>query len=126
MHLIVGGAYQGKRAFACAQYGIRENELADGKTCELGTLATAKGMSCLQEYIKRMLLEDQDAMELIKKEVEQNPKVILLCNEMGCGLVPIHPFDRKYRDMVGRIQCELAKQAETVERVTCGIGVRIK
>ena len=35
-------------------------------------------------------------------------------------------FERAWRERTGRIGCELAKQAEAVYRVTCGIGTRIK
>ena len=35
-------------------------------------------------------------------------------------------FERAWRERTGRIGCDLAKQAEAVYRVTCGIGTRIK
>lgn len=126
MVLIIGGAYQGKKMFACEHLGMNEQELVDGRDCPYGSLMTAKGMHHLQDYVRRMLLKKQDAAKKILAEVEGNQDVILLCNELGCGLVPIDAFDRTYRETVGRLQCELARRSEEVYRVTCGIGVKIK
>ena len=35
-------------------------------------------------------------------------------------------FEREYREQTGRILIELAKEAEEVIRVICGIGQKIK
>ena len=47
-------------------------------------------------------------------------------DEVGGGIVPVDPEDRIYRELVGRAGQRLAKEAEQVHRVLCGIGVRIK
>ena len=51
---------------------------------------------------------------------------IIICDEIGNGIVPIDPFEREYRERVGRILVQLAKRAEEVERIICGIGQKIK
>lgn len=35
-------------------------------------------------------------------------------------------FDRKWREKTGRVCTELARQADTVYRVVCGIGIPLK
>ena len=40
--------------------------------------------------------------------------------------MPVDSFERKYRDVNGRVNCFLAENAEQVIRVICGIGKRIK
>ena len=50
----------------------------------------------------------------------------IVCNELGCGVVPMERSDRAWREKTGRLLCELAKQAPEVYRVTAGIAVRIK
>lgn len=126
MDLIIGGAYQGKKHFALEQFKIHENEWIDGRLCEYEELQHAKGIHHLQDYIKRLLLEAREPMAYILEQVEMNQDAVILCNELGCGLVPMDAFDRRYRELVGRIQCELAKRANSVYRVYCGIGVKIK
>ena len=126
MKLIIGGAYQGKKTFAMEHEQVKPEDLADGRTCGYGEWISYKGIHHLQDYVRRMLQEDMDAAGMVLKEAEQNPAALILCNELGCGLVPMDAFDRRYRETVGRIQCALAKEAKEVYRVYCGIGERIK
>lgn len=62
----------------------------------------------------------------IESYLDDNENCIIICDEIGNGIVPIEPFEREYRERVGRILVQLAKRAEGVERVICGIGQRIK
>ena len=126
MYLIVGGAYQGKKQFVCEKFHILKEDMLDGRTCSFEEIKKAKALHHLQDYIRRMILEDMDPMAFLKNCSLENSEILFLCNEMGSGLVPVDAFDRRYRELVGRIQCELAKQAKAVYRVYCGIGVQIK
>jgi adenosyl cobinamide kinase/adenosyl cobinamide phosphate guanylyltransferase len=40
--------------------------------------------------------------------------------------VPVDRNDRAWREAAGRALCVLAQKSESVTRVICGIGVRIK
>lgn len=126
MKLIIGGAYQGKQQFAYDQFQLNKGDFLDGRTCDYEELSGAKGMHHIQDFIKRFLLEVENPIECLLQHWNETTDVILICNEMGCGLVPMVATDRKYRELVGRIQCELAKRADEVYRVYCGIGVKIK
>ena len=50
----------------------------------------------------------------------------VIMDEIGCGIVPVQPEDRVYRDLAGYAGQLLAEKAEIVYRVTAGIGVKIK
>ena len=50
----------------------------------------------------------------------------MISDEIGNGIVPMDAFEREYREQTGRILIELAKEAEEVIRVICGIGQKIK
>jgi len=52
--------------------------------------------------------------------------IIIVTNEVGLGLIPADPFSRRYRDLAGRLNQEIAKIADEVFLVACGIPVRIK
>ena len=58
--------------------------------------------------------------------VERHGDCIIICDEIGNGIVPVEAFEREYRERTGRILIQLAKKAEEVERVICGIGQKIK
>ena len=64
--------------------------------------------------------------QLTEAILDKNRDLIIVCDEIGCGLVPVDAFEREYRESVGRICTELAKNADEVYRVTCGIGNRIR
>lgn len=53
-------------------------------------------------------------------------KDIICCDEVGCGVVPLDAGERKWRDEVGKACCVLAREANTVVRVACGIAQAIK
>lgn len=124
MILITGGAFQGKREFArTLKKDARE---VKGTLLNQESLVQAEVVTDFHMYIQKLLMEGKDVQEEVKQLLCQKPELILTVAELGCGIVPADAFDRKYRETVGRICCEIAKEAEAVYRVTCGIGVRIK
>ncbi len=52
--------------------------------------------------------------------------LVLVSNEVGCGLVPESPLGRFFRDVQGRINQEVARRAEQVFHIVAGIAVPIK
>ena len=64
----------------------------------------------------------------LKNKLTAFAKTILPCAlyVMGNGVVPMEAFDRRYRETVGRICCNIAKQAEEVIRIVCGIPIVLK
>lgn len=126
MWLISGGAYQGKLKYALERTGINDSEVTDGKECSLQELLEKPLMNHFHLWIDRMLKEEQDIYTLVDQILANNPKIVIIVDELGCGIVPMNPYDRRYRELTGRICCKLAKEAEEVHRVICGIGTVIK
>ena len=128
MRLIIGGASQGKLRYAKEFYNIND---ADIWTCEASgaaKLPRARVIDGLHRLV-RMMLEDGKDMDDIRDMLApeaMRPDVIIICDEVGLGVVPVDTFERAYRDAVGRICCELAETAESVERIYFGIATRIK
>lgn len=115
MILVVGGAYQGKNEFAkvLAEQSAQSN-------------LERKIFPQFHAWVKTCMEADRNIEEELRARLAQDPDQIIVCNELGCGVVPMDAFDRAWRERTGRLTCELAKQAEAVYRVTCGIGIRIK
>ena len=53
-------------------------------------------------------------------------KDVVVCCEVGQGVVPIDACDRAWRELVGRTCSELAQRAQKVVRMVCGIPVVVK
>lgn len=109
MVLVIGGAYQGKVEYVKEHYKDAPEIIPD-----------------LHIRIRDMMKEGIDSELEINKWIEGNSEIILISNEIGCGVVPMDAFEREYRELVGRILCNLANQAKEVVRVICGIGLKIK
>lgn len=140
MELYIGGFAQGKLEYVKCRYN--ENQ----KTEKL----FVKVIDCVDSHYKKMLLETEcdvlilnhlhlwvrdlldEGMEEEKIQttilswIKSNPDAIVICDELGNGIVPIKKRERIWREQTGRLMIELAKQAERVERILCGLGQRLK
>ncbi|MFV0343761.1 MAG: bifunctional adenosylcobinamide kinase/adenosylcobinamide-phosphate guanylyltransferase [Anaerocolumna sp.] len=126
MILITGGAYQGKTEYALNYLGYDKVDLIDGGTCNLDEIYDKPVITGFHLYIKRLIKEGIDTLELMNTIRMKNPDITIIVNELGCGVVPMDAFDRNYRETVGRICTVAAREAKEVHRVFCGIGTVIK
>ena len=76
----------------------------------------------LQESAPKSLSPEAESMAYLEK----HPDTVIICDEVGNGIVPLDSFEREYRERLGWLLCEIAAKAERVERIVCGIGQRIK
>ncbi len=114
MILVIGGLASGKRAYVSKTYGYREDDMADG------ALDGRPVLFNLQELVAARP-DETDALlpALLEKKV-------VICNEVGCGVVPIDRAERLARELTGRVCVALAEKAEKVVRIYCGIPTIIK
>lgn len=78
----------------------------------------------LQEEVEDKILEE--VTSLISKANEKNVDLVLVTNEVGDSIVPEHHISRVFRDIQGRVNQRIARQANQVYLVCCGIPVKIK
>ena len=82
--------------------------------------------SLTKAWFKRQLKaggRPEDAADVLLSSL---PELIVICDEVGSGIVPVEPFEREFRERLGRYLIKLAEQSQSVERVFCGIGQKIK
>ena len=103
-----------------------------------GKLAYAHSLGYADAQIAQAVLDDRPALAGLETLVRSDPadadalfgalckKELVLCCEVGSGVVPLDPGERAWREATGRLACALAKEAETVVRVTAGIPVVLK
>lgn len=120
MRMYIGGAYQGKLSYAKQQNP--DIKWRDGASCTLEELLEAQGVYRFQEFIrKHMEIED-----LAEQLIQENPRSVIVTDEIGYGLVPVEDEARNFRERTGRICTKLAAHCERVERIVCGISTRIR
>ena len=110
MALYIGGMAQGTKASVLQERGSGKEERGD--EVEVGFREELQGKKRAEEDARAILAE--------------RPEIAIICDEVGNGIVPMDAFEREYRDRLGRFLIEVAKRADRVERIMCGIGQRIK
>ena len=151
MKLITGGAYQGKLLYAQNTYHQTDGWI-DGRTCRMDEAVNCRGIHHFHEYVRRMLAAGgmhscapeadnaqpwrlaADSLSTLEQQAEafaawlaeKNPEILIVTNELGCGVVPMEKADRLWREAVGRVCTALAARSDEVVRVVCGIGVTLK
>ena len=60
------------------------------------------------------------------REKAEGRERVLTADEIGCGIVPLEPFERDYREREGRFCQRTAAQAREVYRILCGLEMRLK
>lgn len=124
MEMIIGGAFQGKSAYARKEHP--RITWTDGEAADETALLSARGVLGFEKYIRKELAAGRNVADLAEKLIAQNPEVVLVSEEVGYGVVPADAFVREYREAVGRICTKLAAHSTKVTRVVCGIGTVIK
>lgn len=145
MELYIGGSFQGKlnyvlekKSWEASSELIQEWGAGDEEGGGAGS-----GTDCLKQFVEcsavvhnhfhnlvALALGQGKTLEEIIAAVESflagHPEAVIICDEVGSGIVPEKQEQRIYREYVGRILCVVAKKAGHMERVVCGMGQVIK
>ena len=109
MRLIIGGAHQGK-----LQYALSLGYTMEDVACSLPTDKP------ILYGLQNLTRENPDLT------LQELPDGIIICDELGCGVVPLDRADRQWRERTGRLCCQIAAQADHVDRIFCGIPMQLK
>lgn len=125
MHLILGGRYQGKLSYANklytsfpAIYDLEHEHPESIKTCGL--------IVNIHLGARRLLEENIAPCEFFVSKLDILKDSVIIGEEICGGIVPADEFLRKWCDETGRLYQFLAGEAEVVDRIFAGLGMRIK
>jgi adenosyl cobinamide kinase/adenosyl cobinamide phosphate guanylyltransferase len=113
MVLILGGFGAGKKSYA------RSLGYTDARM-NADPASDAPVLVALEETVR----SDPESAEALLPLLRR--KQLVLCCEVGSGVVPMEKRDRAYREAVGRLCAALAKEADAVVRVVAGIPMLLK
>lgn len=127
MKLVIGGYAQGKLNYVLGKHDVKIGNVFDGEIPEDSEeIKDIVVINHFHNWVKTKIACGGCPEKEIFEFVEKYPNCVIISDEVGNGIVPIEAFEREYRERTGRILVELAKKAEEVERVICGIGQKIK
>ncbi|MBQ0065216.1 MAG: bifunctional adenosylcobinamide kinase/adenosylcobinamide-phosphate guanylyltransferase [Firmicutes bacterium] len=111
MDLVIGGRAQGKKEWVKNQY----------PNCTI--------WDSFHLFVKEELQKGYSKEEIqciVEERLMGTKDLVIISDEIGNGIVPLQKEERVYRDITGELLQELAKRAEKVVRITCGIAQQIK
>lgn len=112
MILVTGGIASGKRTYV-RSLGYDESQMSSLIASDAPVLVG------LEELLRAGELLQTDLRALRDKDV-------VVCCEVGQGVVPMDARERAWRERVGRACAVLARDATRVVRMVCGIPLVIK
>lgn len=113
MILVIGGVASGKRDYV-RSLGYSDREIADGVLDERPVLYGLEGI------VARSPMESAELLPMLLE------KEVVVCCEVGSGIIPLERHEREAREQTGRLCNRLAQKADRVVRLVCGIPTVIK
>ena len=113
MILVIGARSSGKKSYV-ESLGYGPDRIADGVLDEKPVLYNLQEITMADPEGAPALFD-----ALVKKEV-------VVCDEVGNGVIPLEKARRLGREATGRLCCRLAKEATRVVRLVAGIPTVIK
>ena len=107
MILVTGGYASGKKTYV-RQLGYSDEQLSADPHSDRPVLTD------LEELLRHGPL-DASLWDIVRA------KEVIICCEVGLGVVPLDREERTWRELVGKTCIRLAAEAEQVVRMTCGI-----
>jgi adenosyl cobinamide kinase/adenosyl cobinamide phosphate guanylyltransferase len=124
MIFVIGGAYQGKLDYVRERFpGKTVFQCgADDPEPDL----SADVINALHLMILAQARAGDDALAWLRERLPELKGKIVICDDVTCGIVPVDDETRLWREICGRCMTLLARNADEVIRVFCGIGSRIR
>ena len=124
MHLIIGGAYQGKRQFAEARFGLKPEDIfiCTGEDPDF----SYECLDRLEEFTLSCVKAGRDSTAFFRENRERWEGGVLILGDISAGVVPMDEDQRAWREENGHLGRYLAEQAESVHRIFCGLEQRLK
>jgi adenosylcobinamide kinase / adenosylcobinamide-phosphate guanylyltransferase len=88
-------------------------------------------IDCLTLWLSNLLLGgvpdiSRETATLLRVAAESPATVLLVTNEVGCGIVPENALARRFRDLAGSMNQQAATAAHEVYWMVFGVPMRVK
>ena len=106
--------------------------------CASGKLDYVKSLGYSDQDIANSVLDGRKVVYNLQNVVFRDPanalgllddllqKEVVVCDEVGSGVIPLERSEREAREATGRLCIQLAQRASRVVRLVCGLATVIK
>ena len=126
MIFVTGGCFQGKQQWVLQNCQVQPFRVADGAVCSMEEIKSAGVLDHFHLLVRRWMQAGKIPADETEKILSDNPDSVIITDEIGSGIVPLDVKEREWREVHGRICCQLAGRADAVFRIIAGIGQKIK
>lgn len=126
MIFVTGGCFQGKQQWVLQNCQVQPFRVADGAVCSMEAIKSAGVLDHFHLLVRRWMQAGKIPADETEKILSDNSDIVIITDEIGSGIVPLDVKEREWREVHGRICCQLAGRADAVFRVIAGIGQKIK
>ena len=98
MTIYLGGRGHGQAALCEKETGLVPISCAHDPAAAL----TVPAIADFHLLIRAVLEQGGDAQDFARRLLDENPAAVLTCDEIGGGIVPLDPFERRWREETGR------------------------
>jgi len=125
MHIYIGGAYNGKRAYVLKVLENKNVQWFEGELPNKANPDQCIVVAGLENWLLQTNLPEQEAIDLIVDSVKGRNTYLIL-TDMNRGIVPMDAEQRNLRDVCGRLYQRLILEADEVTRIWYGIAQNLK
>jgi adenosylcobinamide kinase / adenosylcobinamide-phosphate guanylyltransferase len=88
-------------------------------------------VDCLTLWLSNLMMAgdrdiEAESRRLVEVAAKAKTNIILVTNEVGCGIVPENALARRFSDAAGRLNQMAAERAAEVHWMIFGVGLKIK
>lgn len=124
MHFIFGGRHMGMLEYALT---LKENAaVCEASFGDSDVMLNADIITNVHLLVLHILKSGNSPAAFFEKNMDALQDKIVIGEEIGCGIVPMEPFEREWRDETGRVYQLLAANAQEVTRVWAGLPQKLK
>lgn len=127
MEIYIGGRSQGKLEYVLAKKGYGNEDVAEGVL--LNPLKDNRGYKIINhfhEFVRNYADKPEIINNFTDMLIGKRKDIIIISDQVGCGVVPLDKAEREWRELHGRVMCHLVQNAVHVEKIIFGIGQVIK
>lgn len=130
MHIVFGGAFNGKRQYVKKQLEDQKVDWNEGRLPERKAGKAQAVIAGLEHWVRQQLEQgfpEEQLMEQVKKAIDcGQAQQTWILTDLNRGIVPTERIEREMRDVLGRLYQFLFAEAGSITRIWYGIPQKIK